>query len=303
MGTMTCMAALATDVRIQISEVSRMLGIPVPTIRSWERRYEFPSPDRTQGKHRRYAPHEVELLRELRDEITRGHPAAEAVRIVIERQTNAGTPRTGYLKAFLDGAMALDPWAMRRALDEATEGLGPDSAAVDVALPAMREIGTRCSAGTCDVPHEPLATDAVRSWLARLSATAPPPHRGAIVLACGPKDLHAVGLETFGVLLSARGWAVRMLGPLTPAPAVTRAVADTRARGAVIVSQRSVTRRSAIEAIAAVAALSDITAFYAGDAFAARSARRDVPGVYLGTDLVEATRIVERQLRRPGAAA
>src|SRR4051812_27451518 len=65
--------------RLTISSVSSLLGVPVPTLRSWERRYGFPSPARTNGRHRRYAMDEVELLRALRDEITRGHPAREAV--------------------------------------------------------------------------------------------------------------------------------------------------------------------------------------------------------------------------------
>src|SRR4051794_15977133 len=113
MGTIERMV-LATDVRMQISEVSRMLGIPVPTIRSWERRYGFPSPARTDGKHRRYSRDEAELLRQLRDEITRGHPASEAVEIVVERRAHAGTPRAGSVTSFVEAAMALDPMAMRR---------------------------------------------------------------------------------------------------------------------------------------------------------------------------------------------
>ena len=58
-------------------------------------------------------------------------------------------------------------------------------------------------------------------------------------------------------------------------------------------AQRSVTRRSAVEAIAAADALPGVHAFYAGDAFAAPAARKDVPGTYLGQDLVEAARVIE----------
>lgn len=282
--------------QIQISDVSKLLGIPVPTIRSWERRYGFPTPGRTQGRHRRYSPEEIERLRAVRDEITRGHPASEAVRIVTERGRHGASPRTQYLDQLVAGAMALDPERVRRTLDVATDTLGAEPAICDVALPAMREIGSRWSTGTCDVAHEHLATEAVHGWLARLASTAPPLDRPAIVLACGPKDLHAIGLEAFGVLLTRRRWAVRQLGALTPTSAIVRTVVETRARGAVVTSQRGVTRRAAVESIEAVAALTDVTPFYAGDAFAAASARRDVPGVYLGTDLREATQIVERSL-------
>jgi methanogenic corrinoid protein MtbC1 len=282
--------------QMQISDVSRLLGIPVPTIRSWERRYGFPTPGRTEGRHRRYSSEEIELLRGVRDEITRGHPASEAVRIVTERARHGDVPRTEYLDQLVAGAMALDPGWVRRTLDGATETLGAEATICDVALPAMREIGSRWSAGTCDVAHEHLATEAIHGWLARLAFTAPPPGRPSIVLACGPNDLHAIGVEAFGVLLARRGWAVRALGALTPTTALVRAVVDTRARAAVVTSQRGVTRRAAVASIEAVAALADVIPFYAGDAFAAESARRDVPGVYLGADLTEATTIVERTI-------
>jgi hypothetical protein len=51
-----------------------------------------------------------------------------------------------------------------------------------------------------------------------------------------------------------------------------------------------------VEAIDAVDALSGVRAFYAGDAFVAPSARRDVSGTYLGEDLVEAAVVVESSL-------
>ncbi len=61
-------------------------------------------------------------------------------------------------------------------------------------------------------------------------------------------------------------------------------------------AQRSVTRRSAVEAIRAVDALPGVRAFYAGNAFVAPSARKDVPGTYLGEDLVQAAQVIESTL-------
>jgi DNA-binding transcriptional MerR regulator len=285
------------EANLTISAVSGMLGIPIPTIRSWERRYHFPAPGRTQGKHRRYSMQEVELLRQLRDEITRGHSAREAVQLVRERRAGGGVPRTQYLDDFLGSAMRLDPGGLREALDRATESLGVEATLRDVALPAMREMGSRWISGNCDIAHEHLATEAARVWLARLSALAPAPWRPSpLVLACGPKDLHTIGLEAFGVLLSRRGWGTRVLGPLTPTSSLVAATRAAEAVGAIVTSQRSVTRLAAVEAIAAVDALPGVTAFYAGDAFASPAARKDVPGVYLGGDIVNAIEVLEEAL-------
>ena len=293
---MITMQSETKQTQMPIAAVSSLLGIPVPTIRSWERRYGFPVPSRTQGQHRRYTVEEVDQLRKLRDEITRGHPAREAVAIV-RGEAMIGRPRVALLDRFLESAMRLDPAALREVLTEGTESLGVESTIRDVALPAMREMGSRWKAGVCDTAHEHLATEAVRVWLARQSVMAPPPFRPfPLVLACGPKDLHTIGLEAFGVVLARRGWSIRTLGPLTPVSSLVAAARAAEARRAVVTSQRGVTRRSAVEAIAAVDALPGVEAFYAGAAFGPASARKDVPGTYLGDDVVEAAEILERAL-------
>ena len=290
------MQSSASPTQMTIAAVSSLLGIPVPTIRSWERRYGFPVPSRTQGKHRRYSVDEIDQLRMMRDEITRGHSASEAVDIV-RRYATEDRPRAELLDRFLEASMRLDPAKLREVLMSGAESMGVEETMRDVALPAMREMGSRWKAGVCDTAHEHLATEAVRVWLARQSAMAPAPFRPfPLVLACGPKDLHTIGLEAFGVVLARRGWSIRTLGPLTPVSSLVAAVRAAEARGAVVTSQRSVTRRPAVEAIVAADALAGVHAFYAGAAFGPAAARKDVPGTYLGEDIIEAAEILERVL-------
>lgn len=279
-----------------IAMVSRLLGIPVPTIRSWERRYGFPTPGRTPGRHRRYSMDEVEQLRALRDEITRGHPARQAVAIVRQREFGDGR-RHGYVEEFLRASSTLDPDALRGVLDRAAEGLGIEAAIRDVVGPSMREIGSRWKAGECDVAEEHLATEAVRVWLARHLTMAPPPFRPwPLILACGPKDLHSIGLEMFAVILARRGWSCRVLGGRTPSRSLVTAVRAADARAVVVTAHRNVTRRAAMESLEEVAAIPGVHVFYAGGGFAAPSSRRGVPGTYLGQDLLEAAEVLEGEL-------
>jgi DNA-binding transcriptional MerR regulator len=280
---------------VPIAAVSKLLGIPVPTIRSWERRYGFPSPPRTGGKHRRYSEREIGQLRALRDLITRGHSAREAV----ARLRDLGSPsdRGELLDEMVEAAMRLDPAGLRATLDGSAERLGVEETIRGVAFPAMHEIGTRWRTGNCEIEHEHLATEALRGWLARQAAMAPLPFRpGPIVLACGPKDLHTIGLEGFAAILARRGWSCRVLGAMTPTSSLVSAVHAVRAAAAVVTSQRSVTRRAAVESLAAVDALPGVRAMYAGDAFAAVSARQRVPGTYLGDDIVLAAEVLESAL-------
>jgi len=91
---------------------------------------------------------------------------------------------------------------------------------------------------------------------------------------------------------------VEVLGARTPTDAL---VATVRAVD-VVTAQRAVTRRSAVGSIEAAHALPGVQAFYAGDAFAAPATRKDVAGIYLGDDFVDAAVIIEESTsmrRRP----
>ena len=210
------------------------------------------------------------------------------------RRTGAGSS----LDALIASAIRLDSDGIRAVLDRAEERFGVEATLRDVALPSMREIGARWKVGACSIEQEHLATHVVRTWCGRLVALAPPPRRSdPVVLTCGPKDLHTIGLEAFGVILTRRGWSCRVLGALHPTDALLAAVRELEASAAVVTAQRGVTRRAAIESIAAVDAVSGTHAFYAGGAFAAPSARRGVPGTYLGTDIVAAADVLESTLQ------
>jgi MerR family transcriptional regulator, light-induced transcriptional regulator len=281
---------------MRIATVSQLLGVPIPTIRSWERRYEFPAPPRTGGLHRRYSQAELEQLRALRDLVINGHSAKDAaalVRNTLKIRSEDASPAEPVIKA----ALALDTTGLRAALDASTEQLGVEDTIRRAILPAMRELGSRWETGRCDVGREHLATDGVRNWLARQAFLAPPAFRPhPILLACGPKDMHTIGLESFAVILARRGWPCRILGAITPTEALVSAVQTLGAIGAVVTAQRNLTRRSAVEAIRAVHAVHGVRVFYAGSAFVTPSARKDVPGTYLGEDLLEAAQVVESTL-------
>jgi methanogenic corrinoid protein MtbC1 len=215
--------------------------------------------------------------------------------VALVRRTTAGrSVATQPASPVIEAALGLDPTRLRAALDASTDRLGVEDTIRRAVLPAMCEIGSRWATGRCNVEHEHLATEGVRAWLARQAFLAPSPFRPhPIVLACGPRDLHTIGLEAFAVILARHGWPSRVLGAMTPTEAVVSAVGTVKAVAAVVTAQRGVTRTPAIETINAVSGLPGVHAFYAGDAFAAPSARKGIRGTYLGEDLVDAVRVLE----------
>jgi MerR family transcriptional regulator, light-induced transcriptional regulator len=278
------------EARLKTSDVSSLIGVPIPTIRSWERRYGWPSPRRTDGGHRRYTVEEVKQLRLLRDEVTAGRSPQQAV-VVLRRL--ALQRKKQYSDRLVAGASALDQKEVRAALEEASSSLTIEQTIDGVVLPALKEIGTMWEHGSCDVAGEHLASGHIRLWLGGVLEKSRPTTRARrLVVSTGPADFHTIGLEAFSVFLARRGWDPLVLGALTPVASLVEAVRRLEAEGAVVVCHLGVTRRAALESIRAVATLPGADVYYAGNGFAAARARRGVPGTYLGTDMAAASDLV-----------
>ncbi len=62
-----------------------MLGIPAATIRNWEERYGAIVPERSPGGHRLYSRDQMEQLRFIAAEVSRGLSAADAHRLLADQ--------------------------------------------------------------------------------------------------------------------------------------------------------------------------------------------------------------------------
>jgi DNA-binding transcriptional MerR regulator len=276
---------------LSIHAVSERLGVPAPTLRSWERRYGVPITPRSAGGHRRYSADALHQLRLMRDEVALGRRAADAaraVRAMLDPEHDAATR----IAEFLAASTAMDPEALRDVLDRTRDDVGLAATLDGVLMPAMRQIGTWWQTGRCDIGLEHLTTEVVRGWISRVGAFAPPPERGRpILLACGPRDQHTLGLEALAALLAEQRRPSRVLGARTPQATLVTAVAATGATTLVLVSHLPTHRRVSVEALQAVAE-TRCRIFYAGNAFLFPAARKGVPGTYLGETLAGAAALL-----------
>ena len=58
---------------LPIASVERETGLSKDTLRVWERRYGFPTPERDANGERLYAPFQVRRLAQIKRLIDRGH--------------------------------------------------------------------------------------------------------------------------------------------------------------------------------------------------------------------------------------
>lgn len=282
---------------LAIQQVSDLLGVPAPTLRSWERRYGIPATPRSDGGHRRYSTDALHELRLMRDEVARGRKASDAARSV-RALLDTDNPAQARVQRLLAASHRLEPRTVRQVLEDARAELGLGATLDEVLMPTMRQIGSWWESGHCDVAQEHLTTEAARGWLSWLVSIAPAPaHPAPVLLACGPRDLHTLGLEALAALLAQEGIATRSLGARTPQRTLLAAVVATEAPAVVVVSHLPTQRRPAVEALLAVAGTGPLV-FYAGNAFLFPDSREGVPGSYLGVNLTGAAAMIRERLLR-----
>ena len=286
--------AVAGQDGLTIGQVSELLGVPVPTLRSWHLRYGVATPERTSGGHRRYRDDEVSLLQALSAAVARGIAPRSAAQALREPPRDPRVP-VSLLADLLDRAAACDQPGIAEVLDEGEQALGLEAAVDRLLLPALQEIGRRWELGLVDVGVEHATTSVTRSWIARRTRSTPWRDAAPVLLSAAPGNAHTVALEAFSMLLDRRGWPVCLLGADTPMASLTSSVRTTGAQAVVVTAHQVSRRRHAVEALRALAG-HRIPLFYAGGAFSSASRRRDVPGTYLGDVLPAAADLVEQQL-------
>lgn len=275
----------------QIGQVSEILGVPAPTLRSWERRYGLPVSTRSAGGHRRYTTGELQQVRLMRDEIARGLSASQAARSVI-RLLDDEHPGKTHIAKLLRASERSDPAAIRGVLDTSLDEIGLSGTIDLVVMPAMRQVGDWWASGRCGVAQEHTTTETIRGWLARLTTLAPAvSYEPLVLLACGPRDQHTVGLEALAALLAAQGHGARLLGPRTSERTLVAATIASGAAAVVVVSHLRAQRRPAVDVLRAVSA-TGVATFYAGNAFSFAEQRAGVSGTYLGESLSAAATVV-----------
>ena len=154
---------------LKTSEAAALLNVSPNTLRAWERRFGYPKPQRSAGRHRLYTHGEVAALR---DALQQGLSISSAVSRAREALSTDTHTLVGALVGFeldrADGAMecALALRSVERSVEE-------------VLLPSLDELGERF--GTDSAPWA-FAARWADGWLRRAQRLAPPPSRPVAIL-------------------------------------------------------------------------------------------------------------------------
>ncbi|MEA2155408.1 MAG: MerR family transcriptional regulator, light-induced transcriptional regulator [Solirubrobacteraceae bacterium] len=181
-----------------------MLGVSPNTLRSWERRFGYPTPRRTSGGHRQFDLTEVEALRQAFEET---HNVSSAISIARERGSGPSSPTRlrGALRRF-------EEIEADRILEESLAVRSVERTVEEVLLPAIDGLGV--VDGATPTAEHGFAWRWGTGWLAAAKRVAPPPSRPESILildASVPCDIDALHAQALELCLRRAGIRTLML--------------------------------------------------------------------------------------------
>ena len=232
-----------------IGAVSKACGVPLNTLRTWERRYGFPNPERTSGKHRQYSAEIVERLVLIRKALESGHRPRNVVPASMEElQTllgitsvrpqpvalpvSTGNPINDWVKY----ARELDGYALDAGLRREQANMSLEHFVLSRLVPFIEEVGLSWSRGELEPYQEHFATERVRDLLASSWRQLEESSRGPwVVCATLPGELHSMGMYLSATIAAVCGLRVVFLGGESGVDLIAAASVQKKAR-AVLVS-------------------------------------------------------------------
>ena len=222
-----------------IRVVSRLTGIPVDTLRVWERRYDFPRPSRRTGSNRRlYADEDVDRLQWVARALKQGYRAGDVIRksaaelrgLLAQSRPDGergfGTTASPVSVDRLVEILAADDLrAVEEALRLGAAALGPRRFVTDLAHPLAVAVGESWAQGKLHVRQEHAASQVLRTQVrSMLAAYVDLEARPVVLLTTLSGEPHDLGLEMVALVLAVSGAKPRLLGAGTPPAEIVDAV-------------------------------------------------------------------------------
>jgi len=185
------------------------------TLRSWERRFDYPKPRRTQGGHRQYDLAELEALRRALNET---HNISSAIELARQRGEGPSSP-----SRLLDAFDQFDETSADRVLEESLAVRSVERSVEEVLLPALELADARESR---DAERE-LALRWATGWLHASRRVVAPASRpqGVLLFDSSPRlDLESVHVQALELGLRRAGFRTLLLAFDLPPERVVRAI-------------------------------------------------------------------------------
>jgi DNA-binding transcriptional MerR regulator len=216
---------------VRTNAAAAMLGVSPNTLRSWERRFGYPTPRRTQGGHRQFELTEIEALRQAFAETQN---ISSAISIARERGEGPATP-----VRLRDAFMRFDEEKADRLLEESLATRSVERTVEEVLLAGLSDLSAEADGETAEYGF---AWRWASGWLAAQSRLTPPAARTEGVLlfdATAPPDFDALHAQALELVLRRAGLRVLTLTVSIEPTRVVRALQALNPAAVVLTGHRA----------------------------------------------------------------
>ena len=200
---------------IRTNAAAELLGVSPNTLRSWERRFGYPTPRRTQGGHRQYELSELEALRRA---LLETHNISSAIQVAQQRGEGPGSANR-----LLEAFDRFDDVLADRFMEESLALRSVDRSVEELMLPAIDLAEDRDGRETeCE-----FGCRWATGWLHAQRRVAPPATREEGVLlfeSSGQLGSETLNVQALELALRRAGFRVLLLSVALAQERVTRAM-------------------------------------------------------------------------------
>ena len=196
-------------------------GVSESRLRTWERRYGVPAPERTDSGQRRYSDGDIAVVRRMAALILSGvsaSNAADAVRMegTSEAELHEASSRPHPLvELFVQKTLAFDQGWLLRILRDSVYSTGWAPTMERIAFPALEQLSAGWGEASMSAVNIAFAAEVIRcevgAQLAQLNGHGG--HQPQVLLGCPEGESHDLGLLALSVMLRQRDLGVLYLGP------------------------------------------------------------------------------------------
>lgn len=302
-----------TQKTYNLGSILRETNIKADTLRAWERRYDLPKPARSAGGHRLYSERDLKIIRWLLQRQQEGMRISQAVNLWKSTITNGDDPllddksnlfslsknnltlqrfKNNWISACLD----FDEASAEKTTHESFSLFLPESALLEIFIPAIREIGALWYEGKATIQQEHFASALLVRRLNALILSTPLPIRPeTIVLACPPEEEHTLYLLVLAFFLRRKGFSVIYLGANVPIDQLKETVQKIHPQLLILTAQQLNTAATLSQTVKALSATVPVA--YGGSIFETTpSVKKQINAYFLGDHIEKISPSIEEIL-------
>lgn len=297
-----------------LSAVLRETGLKADVLRAWEKRYDLPKPQRSQGGHRLYSQYDIETIKWLRARQAEGLSISRAVELWREITAAGQDPLIEYgaplpyqesakkpdanlevlRSQWLEACLAYNGELAEQILNQAFAIYTVETVCTEILQQGLNYIGASWYSGSATVQQEHfISALATRRIEALIQATPNPTREQTVIIGCPPGELHTFPALLMDLFLRRRGWRVVYLGADVPLDQLTETALKIRPN-IVVLSAQQLTTAATLRVVAQSFQQQHIPLAYGGLIFfRVPELRERIPAWFAGETIEQAVQQVE----------